>query len=203
MLKRYEDDNDKPLDLVNPETAAKFGYPLSLYSYDPAMRQRLATALYVPSATGDLIAPGELTFDYASGGLVVKKTFRFDASYVIHVTASVTNNGSPLPTLIALAGGHRRSEHAGLLFQGAVRHLAERKVREDRAEESERRRDAERPIRLRRYQRPVLRRDLPAGPAGPDLGDFAEQRLEHSERSEAAEGRERSPCRCWVRRWAR
>ena len=105
VLKRYEDDNGKPLDLVNPETAAKYGYPLSLYSYDSGMRQRLATALYVPSATGNLTAPGELSFDYASGGLVVKKTFRFDASYVIHITASVTNNGSPLPTLIAWPAG--------------------------------------------------------------------------------------------------
>jgi YidC/Oxa1 family membrane protein insertase len=105
VLKRYEDDNGKPLDLVNHETAAKFGYPLSLYSYDAGLRQRLATALYVPSATGNLAAPGELTFDYASGGLVVKKTFRFDASYVIHVTASVTNNGSPLPTLVAWPAG--------------------------------------------------------------------------------------------------
>ncbi|HEY2000716.1 MAG TPA: membrane protein insertase YidC [Acidobacteriaceae bacterium] len=105
VLKRYEDDNGKPLDLVNPETAAKFGYPLSLYSYDAGLRQRMATALYVPSTTGELTAPGELTFDYAGGGLVVKKTFRFDASYVIHVTASVTNNGSPLPTLISWPAG--------------------------------------------------------------------------------------------------
>jgi YidC/Oxa1 family membrane protein insertase len=105
VLKRYEDDNGKPLDLVNPATAAKFGYPLSLYSYDAGLRQRLATALYVPSTTGNLTAPGELTFDYAGGGLVVKKTFRFDASYVIHVTASVTNNGSPLPTLVAWPAG--------------------------------------------------------------------------------------------------
>jgi YidC/Oxa1 family membrane protein insertase len=105
VLKRYEDDNGKPLDLVNTETAAKFGYPLSLYSYDAGLRQRLATALFVPSATGNLTAPGELTFDYASGGLVVKKTFRFDESYVIHVTASVTNDGSALPTLITWPAG--------------------------------------------------------------------------------------------------
>jgi YidC/Oxa1 family membrane protein insertase len=105
VLKRYEDDNGKPLDLVNPETAAKFGYPLSLYSYDAGLRQRLATALFVPSATGNLTAPGELTFDYTSGGLVVKKTFRFDESYVIHVTASVTNDGSALPTLITWPAG--------------------------------------------------------------------------------------------------
>jgi YidC/Oxa1 family membrane protein insertase len=105
VLKRYEDDNGKPLDLVNPETAAKFGYPLSLYSYDAGLRQRLASALYVPSATGNLTAPSELTFDYASGGLVVKKSFHFDASYVIHVSASVTNNGSALPTLLAWPAG--------------------------------------------------------------------------------------------------
>jgi YidC/Oxa1 family membrane protein insertase len=110
VLKRYEDDNGKPLDLVNQEAAAKFGYPLSLYSYDLGLRQRLATALYVPSATGNLAVTGnteasELTFDYASGGLVVKKTFRFDASYAVHVTASVTNNGSALPTLLAWPGG--------------------------------------------------------------------------------------------------
>ena len=105
VLKRYEDDNGKPLDLVNPATAAKFGYPLSLYSYDAGLRQRLATALYVPSATGNLAAPSELSFDYASGGMMVKKTFRFDASYVVHVTASVTNNGSPLPTLVSWPSG--------------------------------------------------------------------------------------------------
>jgi YidC/Oxa1 family membrane protein insertase len=105
ILKRYEDDNGKPLDLVNPETAAKFGYPLSLYSYDATLRQRLANALYVPSQTGSIAAPGELTFDYSGGGLVVKKTFSFDASYVVHVTASVTNNGSPLPTLLAWPAG--------------------------------------------------------------------------------------------------
>ncbi len=105
VLKKYKDDNGKPLDLVNLETAAKFGYPLSLYSYDAGMRHRLATALYVPSAKGSIQAPGELTFDYASGGLVVKKTFRFDASYVVHVTASVTNNGSAMPTMLTWPAG--------------------------------------------------------------------------------------------------
>ncbi len=105
VLKKYKDEAGKPLDLVNAETAAKFGYPLSLYSYDAALRQRLATALYQPSQTGNLVAPGELTFQYASGGVMVKKEFRFDASYVIHATASVTNNGSALPTLLSWPAG--------------------------------------------------------------------------------------------------
>ena len=105
VLKKYKDESGKPLDLVNAETAAKFGYPMSLYSYDSGMRQRLATALYVPSASGNMVTPGELSFQYASGGLVVKKDFRFDASYVIHVTASVTNSGSAMPTLLTWPAG--------------------------------------------------------------------------------------------------
>ena len=105
VLKKYKDEAGKPLDLVNQQTAEKFGYPLSLYSYDAGLRQQLATALYVPSKTGSLVAPGELTFQYASGGLVVKKEFRLDATYVIHATASVTNNGSPMPTLLSWPAG--------------------------------------------------------------------------------------------------
>jgi YidC/Oxa1 family membrane protein insertase len=105
VLKKYKDEQGKPLDLVNPATAAKFGYPLSLYSYDAGLRERLATALYVPSAQSTITAPGELTYSYASGGLNVKKVFGFDGSYVVHVTASATNNGSALPTLIAWPGG--------------------------------------------------------------------------------------------------
>ena len=53
---------------------------------------------------GNLTALGELTFDYASGGLVVKKTFRFDASYVVHIT-DVTSNGSPCHAYRVAGGG--------------------------------------------------------------------------------------------------
>ena len=101
ILKKYKDDSGKPLDLVNQPASVKHGFPLSLYTYDAGLRGRLASALYVPSATGTLTAPGELTFNYASGGLVVKKKFTFDSSYVIHINASVTNNGSQVPALIA------------------------------------------------------------------------------------------------------
>ncbi len=102
ILKKHKDDEQKkPLDLVNQTAAAKLGFPLSLYTYDPSLRARLAQVLYVPSATGNISAPGELTFTYASGGLVVKKKFTFDASYVIHISASITNNGSPVASLIA------------------------------------------------------------------------------------------------------
>ncbi len=191
LLKRYEDDNGKPLDLVNPETAAKFGFPLSLYSYDAGLRQRLNDTLYVPSKTGTLAAPGELSFEYSGGGLEVKKTFRFDESYVLHVTASVTNNGSPLPALLTWPAGIGDQNTLAAYSKAQFDASQNGKFEKTAAEEGERRRNTEWPVRLRGHQRPVLWRDLPARPAGPGLGGVAEQQLEHSQGREAAQGRDR------------
>src|SRR5579884_2095398 len=60
VLKKYKDDDGKPLDLVNHAAAAKYGYPLSLYTYDAKLRSQLQQALFVPSATGSVKAPGTL-----------------------------------------------------------------------------------------------------------------------------------------------
>jgi YidC/Oxa1 family membrane protein insertase len=105
VLKRYTDDNGKPLDLVNADAAGKFGLPLSLYAYDAGLKSKLNSALYVPSATGTLKAPATLSFDYSAGGLNVHKSFRFDNSYVIHADVSVTQNGAPVTALLAWPGG--------------------------------------------------------------------------------------------------
>jgi YidC/Oxa1 family membrane protein insertase len=105
VLKRYTDDNGKPLDLVNGDAKGKFGLPLSLYAYDAGLKLKLNSALYVPSATGTLHAPAKLSFEYSTGGLTVHKTFSFNNSYVIHADASVTLNGAPVPTLLAWPGG--------------------------------------------------------------------------------------------------
>jgi YidC/Oxa1 family membrane protein insertase len=105
ILKKYTNYDDKPLDLVHPTAAEKFGYPLAIYTYDAGLRQRLAQALYVPSATGTLTAPNQLTFDYSAGGLVVRKTFHFDDSYVVTADVSVTQNGAPVEALVAWPAG--------------------------------------------------------------------------------------------------
>lgn len=105
ILKKYTDDDGKPLDMVNHQAAAKWGYPLSLFTYDAGLRSKLAAALYVPSATGNVSAPNTLSFDYSAGGLVVHKTFSFDNTYAIHATVTVTNNGSPLTALLSWPAG--------------------------------------------------------------------------------------------------
>ena len=105
ILKKYKDDAGKPLDLVNPKAAAKVGYPLSLWTYDANLRNQLAQALYVPSATGTLNAPATLTFTYSNNGLEVKKVFTFDSTYVLHVEVTATDHGSPVTALVAWPGG--------------------------------------------------------------------------------------------------
>jgi YidC/Oxa1 family membrane protein insertase len=105
ILKKYKDDAGKPLDLVNPKAAAKLGYPLSLWTYDASLRTQLAQALYVPSATGTLNAPGSLTFTYSNNGLEVKKTFTFDSTYVVNVDVTSTDHGNPVTALVSWPSG--------------------------------------------------------------------------------------------------
>jgi YidC/Oxa1 family membrane protein insertase len=105
ILKKYTDYAGKPLDLVNAAAAKKFGYPLAVYTTDPDLRQQMAQALYVPSATGNLTAPSQLAFDYSAGGLVVHKVFHFDNSYVLRAEVTVTRNGAPVQALLSWPAG--------------------------------------------------------------------------------------------------
>jgi YidC/Oxa1 family membrane protein insertase len=104
-LKQYKDEKGQPLELVHPEAAQQFGYPLSFYTYDPALTAKLNSGLYVASATGNLAVPGELTFEYSDGDLTAKKTFRFSDSYVVGVETSVTRGGSNVSALPAWPSG--------------------------------------------------------------------------------------------------
>jgi YidC/Oxa1 family membrane protein insertase len=97
ILKKFNNDaQNGPLDLVNPAAAQKYGYPLSLYPYDEALRTRLNSALYVASNEGQLSAPAQLTFEYSDQDLVVRKTFRFDHTYVLNVETSVVYKGAEI-----------------------------------------------------------------------------------------------------------
>jgi YidC/Oxa1 family membrane protein insertase len=93
ILKKYEDDRGQPLDLVNSAAAAKYGYPLSLWTYDEALRNKLNSVLYVPSRSGQITAPAEITFEYADQDVTVRKTFRFDHTYAVAVESSVLAKG--------------------------------------------------------------------------------------------------------------
>jgi len=114
QLKRFKDSDGKPLDLVHQQAAKQYGYPMSLYTYDPAMTAGLRDALYVPSATGPMAIPGALTFTYSDGTTEVRKTFSFDETYVLHADVQVTRNGAPVRTLLSWPGGFGDQENATL-----------------------------------------------------------------------------------------
>ena len=97
ILKKFDNDTQNgPLDLVNPAAAPKFGYPLSLWTYDETLRNRLNSVLYVSSNEGQLSAPATITFEYADQDLVVRKKFGFDHTYVLNVETSVFYKGSEI-----------------------------------------------------------------------------------------------------------
>ena len=96
ILKKSFDSSGKPLDLVQPEAAARFGLPLSLFTYEPVLTSQLNQALYQstvtgaqPASTGLIVAPASVTFHYAANGLDVVKTLHFDSSYVVTVETEV------------------------------------------------------------------------------------------------------------------
>ncbi|HEV2472394.1 MAG TPA: membrane protein insertase YidC, partial [Chthonomonadales bacterium] len=105
ILKKYTNSSGKPLDLVQPQLAEKFGLPLSFYTYDPSLTEQLNSALYQPSATGELSAPGSLSFHYEQNGLDVVKTFHFGSSYVIGIETEVQRNGVPVRALVRWPAG--------------------------------------------------------------------------------------------------
>jgi YidC/Oxa1 family membrane protein insertase len=105
ILKKFTDNAGHPLDLVHAGASKLYGYPLSLYTYDPALTTQLATALYVPSATGTLQSPATLSFKYAAGNIAVHKTFTFGADYLIHADTVVLRDGVPIRALLSWPAG--------------------------------------------------------------------------------------------------
>ncbi len=135
LLKKYKDEDGHPLDLVN-KNAAKFGLPLSLYTYDENLRNQINSALYVASTSGTITAPGELTFEYANGDITVRKTFQFGDTYVISIETSVTQNGKLVPAYPMwpaalgdeITAPSYAAEKIEYLADGKVERLAAKKV---------------------------------------------------------------------------
>ncbi len=128
-LKNYYDSGGKQggrnLDLVQPEVSARFGYPLSLFTYEPALTTQLNQALYQVTISGAqpsglVLAPATLSFHYAANGLDAVKTFHFDSSYVIGVDTRVTRDGVPVRALVQWPAGLGDMEEFRPTFHGVV-----------------------------------------------------------------------------------
>jgi len=106
ILKKFGNDTQNgPLDLVNTAAAQKFGYPLSLFTYDPILTSKLNSGLFVASNEGRLTAPAHITFEYADQDVVVRKSFQFDQSYVLSVETSVVYKSAEIFAALAWPSG--------------------------------------------------------------------------------------------------
>jgi YidC/Oxa1 family membrane protein insertase len=129
ILKKSFDSAGKPLDLVQPEAAARFGLPISLFTYEPVLTSQLNQALYQstvtgaqPASAGLVVAPASVTFHYAANGLDVVKTLHFDSTYVVTVETQVLRDGQPVRALVEWPAGLGDMEelHQGSIYGGSV-----------------------------------------------------------------------------------
>jgi len=103
ILKKYPDDNGKPLALVNEAAAPKVGYPFSLVFDQKKPSVDVNAALFAAKPAGDGLS---ITFEYSEGAVATRKTFHFEKSrYITQISTEVTENGAPIPHLIAWRGG--------------------------------------------------------------------------------------------------
>jgi YidC/Oxa1 family membrane protein insertase len=107
-LKRFNDPQGRPIDLVASAVAPGTPKPFSVVAEDPAVTTTLAAALFRPSAEQLVVStePATLVFEYEdASGLRARKEFTFDPArkpYVITVNASVEANGGPISHGLAL-----------------------------------------------------------------------------------------------------
>ena len=95
ILKKFDNEAQNGLlDLVNPAASQKYGYPLSLWTYDETLRNRINSALYVASDERRITAPASIAFEYSDADLSVRKTFQFDHTYLVNVETAVRYKGA-------------------------------------------------------------------------------------------------------------
>jgi YidC/Oxa1 family membrane protein insertase len=136
VLKKYTDDKGGPLELVNATATEKYGYPLTLWTYDEGLRNKLNSALYVATSSGTT-APAQIKFAYDDGDFSVQKTFTFDrSSYVVGVQTAVYVKGAQVTAFPMwpagfgsdITGPQYAIEQIAYQFDNKVERLAIKKI---------------------------------------------------------------------------
>ncbi|PYV27579.1 MAG: hypothetical protein DMG24_04315 [Acidobacteria bacterium] len=113
VLKKYLDENDRPLDVVNGLACQALGFPMSLVVSsanggmpDRALSAKLNSALYVTEPSGtSLRAPVKVDLTYSDGTVQARKQFTFGKGYEVRVETSVFDGQHYLPIGAAWPGG--------------------------------------------------------------------------------------------------
>ncbi|MBZ5565232.1 MAG: membrane protein insertase YidC [Acidobacteriia bacterium] len=106
VLKKFKDEKDQPLDLVDAAASEKLGYPMSLGLADADLQGKLNQALYVATPSGSsLTPPVKLEFTYSDGKVQARKQFTFGTDYVLRGEVSVYDGQRFLPVEVGWYGG--------------------------------------------------------------------------------------------------
>lgn len=143
ILKKYRDEKEQLLDVVNREACEKLGFPMSLSLADPALADRVNTALYVTNQpAGSLKAPVTVEMVYSDGKIQVKKKFSFGSGYEMLTEMSVSDGQRYFPIEVAWPGGFGDHSLPQALQESAtqavygtpesISKVAERKLSDDR-----------------------------------------------------------------------
>ncbi len=106
LLKAYQDEDGKPLDVVNRAACEALGFPMSLRLADPELTRKLNSALFFATpADASLTAPARVEFIYSDGKVQARKQLSFAQGYEVQVEASVFDGLRYLPVEVAWPGG--------------------------------------------------------------------------------------------------
>ncbi len=100
-LKKYQDAQRRPLEMIAGHAPADSPLPFTFATDDPALSARLAAAPFTVTDGPGADGAWQARFEYADeAGLRAQKTFAIAPGkpYVINVSASITQNGQPVPT---------------------------------------------------------------------------------------------------------
>lgn len=143
VLKKYRDEKNDLLNVVDGPACEKLGFPMGLRLANQDMNKKLESAIYLATPSGNsLRAPVKLEFTYSDGSVQVKKQFIFGAEYEAHVEVSVYDGQKYLPVEAVWPGGFgdhslppAQEDAASLAVYGApgnLTTLAKKKVTADR-----------------------------------------------------------------------
>lgn len=143
VLKRYRDEKQAPLDVVNGAACQTLGFPMSLTLADTELTKKLNTALFVATPAGsELAAPAKVDLTYSDRKIQVRKRFSFGPKYEVHAEISVFDGLRYLPVEVAWPGGFgdhsllpaAKSSRNSVLYGTAdkLENVPQRKVEEDR-----------------------------------------------------------------------
>ncbi len=101
QLKKYRGSDEKPLELTN--TSAGLEYPFSLHFPGTKPTTNPNWAYFTQTADPDGLG---VAYEFSDGHTVVRKKFRFEKSaHLANISAEVTVDGKPIPSMIQWRGG--------------------------------------------------------------------------------------------------